>query len=135
MRLAAKLTPTSPIRNPVKGEMLSRDPDVAAAYEADPLVDNLATVGWAEEMLAAQARARRRAETLSTPLLVLYSPDDPVADPAAIESFVQKVSAKDKTALRYDGYLHETYNDLGKEVVLADIEAWLAKRAARRQFI
>jgi alpha-beta hydrolase superfamily lysophospholipase len=115
--------------------MLSRDPDVAAAYEVDPLVNNLATVGWAEEMLAAQARARRHAETLSMPLLVVYSPDDPVADPAAIESFVEKVTVKDKTALRYDGYLHETYNDLGKEVVLDDIEAWLAKRAARRQFI
>jgi acylglycerol lipase len=135
VHLAAMLTPTSPIGNPVKGEMLSRDPDVAAAYEDDPLVDNLATVGWAEEMLKAQTRARRRAESLSGPLLVLYSPDDPVADPAAIESFVQKVTAEDKTALRYEGYLHETYNDLGREVVLADIEAWLAKRATRRQLI
>ena len=135
VHLAAKLTPTSPIRNPVKGEMLSRDPDVAAAYEDDPLVDNLATVGWAEEALKAQTRARRRAETLSGPLLVVYSPDDPVSDPAAIESFVDKVTVKDMTVLRYDGYLHETYNDLGKEVVLADIEAWLSKRALRRQLI
>lgn len=98
-------------------------------------MDNLATVGWAEEALKAQTRARRRAETLSGPLLVVYSPDDPVSDPAAIESFVDKVTVKDMTVLRYDGYLHETYNDLGKEVVLADIEAWLSKRALRRQLI
>jgi acylglycerol lipase len=135
VQLAAKLTPTSPIPNPVKGEMLSRDPEVAAAYEDDPLVDNLATVGWADEALKAQARAKRRAETLTGPLLVVYTPDDPVSDPAAIESFVEKVTAKDKTVLRYDGYLHEMYNDVGKEAVLADIQDWLAQRATRRQLI
>lgn len=135
VHLASKLTPTSPIGNPIKGEMLSHDPAVAEAYDNDPFRHELATVGWAEEMLNAQRRVRRGAATLSCPLLVVYSPDDPVSDPAAIESFVQKAPAADKTALRYDGYLHETYNDVGKEAVLADIEAWLSQRAARRQLI
>lgn len=135
VHLASKITPTSPIRNPLKGEMLSRDPAVAEAYDSDPLVHELATVGWAEEVLKAQTRARRHAEKVTCPLLVVYSPDDPVSDPATIESFVNKVTVRDKTVLRYDGYLHETYNDLGKEAVLADIEAWLTKRATRRQLI
>lgn len=135
VHLAAKVTPTSPVRNPLKGEMLSRDPAAAEAYDTDPLVHDLATVGWAEEVLKAQARVRRQAEKISCPLLVVYSPDDPVSDPAAIESFTEKVTAADKTVLRYEGYLHETYNDVGKEVVLGDIEAWLATRARRRQLI
>jgi alpha-beta hydrolase superfamily lysophospholipase len=135
VHLAAKITPTSPIGNPVKGEMLSRDPAVVEAYDADPLVHDLATVGWADEVLRAQGRVRRHAEKVTCPLLVVYSPDDPVSDPAAIESLVQKVTVPDKTVLRYDGYLHETYNDVGNEVVLGDIEAWLAKRANRRRLI
>jgi acylglycerol lipase len=135
VHLASKLTPTSPIGNPVKGEMLSRDPVVAEAFDSDPFRHELATVGWAEEMLNAQTRVRRGASRISCPLLVVYSPDDPVSDPAAIESFLQKVPAADKTALRYEGYLHETYNDVGKEAVLTDIESWLSQRAARRQLI
>jgi alpha-beta hydrolase superfamily lysophospholipase len=135
VHVAAKITPTSPIRNPLKGEMLSRDPAVAEAYDADPLVLDLATVGWAEEVLKAQGRVRRQAEKVSCPLLVVYSPDDPVSDPAAIESFVGKATMADKTVLRYEGYLHETYNDVGSEVVLDDIESWLATRAKRRRLI
>jgi alpha-beta hydrolase superfamily lysophospholipase len=135
VHLAAKVTPTSPVRNPLKGEMVSRDPEVAEAYDSDPLRSDLATVGWAEEMLKAQGRVRRHAEKLACPLLVVYSPDDPVADPAATESFFEKVTVKDKTLLRYDGYLHETYNDVGKELVLGDIEKWLTQRATRRQLL
>ena len=135
VHVASKFTPTSPIRNPVKGEMLSHDPAVAEAFDNDPFRHELATVGWAEEMLNAQRRVRRGAAGLSCPVLVIYSPDDPISDPAAIESFMQKVTAADKTALRYEGYLHETYNDVGKEAVLAHIEAWLSQRAARRQLI
>jgi acylglycerol lipase len=135
VRLASKITPTSPIRNPLKGEMLSRDPAVVEAYDTDPLGHDLTTVGWVDEVLKAQASVRRRADRVLCPLLVVYSPDDPVSDPAATESFAEKAKAADKTVLRYDGYLHETYNDVGREVVLGDIEAWLAKRAKRRQLI
>ena len=132
LRVAAAVTPRSPIANPVKGEMLSRDADQAAAYETDPFVHHFATAGWAGEVLQAQARARRSAGVLSCPLLVVYSADDPIADPAAIDEFCARVTAGDKTVLRYEGYRHETFNDLGRETVLGEIEGWLATHAVRR---
>ena len=32
------------------------------------------------------------------------------------------------TVKGYDGYYHEVFNDVGKERVLADVEAWLGAR-------
>jgi acylglycerol lipase len=132
VRVAAAVTPSSPIANPLSGEMLSRDPEQAAAYDADPLVHHVATAGWAGEVLQAQARAQQCAQAVSCPLLVIYSADDPIADPAATDQFGVAATIQDKTVLRYEGYRHETFNDLGKEVVLGELDAWLRTHAVRR---
>ena len=37
----------------------------------------------------------------------------------------------DKARHEYEGYYHEVFNDVGKERVLGDVEAWLEQHVKR----
>jgi alpha-beta hydrolase superfamily lysophospholipase len=39
--------------------------------------------------------------------------------------------SKDKTLKLYEGHFHDLLNDIDKEVVMADIQAWIDARLAR----
>ena len=39
----------------------------------------------------------------------------------------------DKERIEYEGYYHEVFNELGKEQVFADIEAWLERHLQAKQ--
>ncbi|MCB9475445.1 MAG: alpha/beta hydrolase [Deltaproteobacteria bacterium] len=41
------------------------------------------------------------------------------------KEFFDAISSEDKTLKIYDGYFHETLNELGKEAVLDDVMAWI----------
>jgi hypothetical protein len=41
------------------------------------------------------------------------------------EVFFENVVFDDKERIEYQGYYHEVFNDVGKEKVLADVQAWL----------
>ena len=39
--------------------------------------------------------------------------------------FYETAGSKDKTLKLYEGHYHDLLNDIGKEGVMADIEAWI----------
>jgi alpha-beta hydrolase superfamily lysophospholipase len=43
------------------------------------------------------------------------------------EVFFENVVFDDKERIEYQGYYHEVFNDVGKEKVLADVQAWLER--------
>jgi hypothetical protein len=43
-------------------------------------------------------------------------------------AFYYPSPSPDKTLKLYDGYWHHSLNDIGKEVVMADITAWIEAR-------
>jgi hypothetical protein len=51
--------------------------------------------------------------------------------PAAVEHFYNAVGSPDKTLKLYDGYFHDLLNDKGKNIVMADIRAWITERILR----
>jgi len=44
------------------------------------------------------------------------------------EFFYQTAGSKDKTLKLYEGHYHDLLADLGREQVMADIQAWIAAR-------
>ena len=52
--------------------------------------------------------------------------------PGGSQIFYDKAGSVDKTLKLYDGYVHDLLNDVGKEVVLADILGWLDARIPAR---
>jgi alpha-beta hydrolase superfamily lysophospholipase len=75
----------------------------------------MATVDWTQA----------HAADLALPLLIVHGGADQICPPEGSQRFFENVTLADKQRIEYEGYYHEVFNDMGKEQVLADVEAWL----------
>jgi acylglycerol lipase len=113
----------------LKNADFSRDPEVVAAMDADPLIaDESQPLQTVAAMVHADARLEQELSNLTLPLLILHGSADRATRVSGSETFYARASSVDKTFKLYDGYYHDPLNDLGKDEVLADITAWLAAR-------
>lgn len=114
----------------VDAAAVSNDPEVVAAYEADPLNHHgKLPARTVAELADAVEGFERRAAELSLPLLVMHSPQDALVPYEGGEMIHARASSQDKTLLRYDGFAHELLNEPERDRVLADIAGWLDARA------
>lgn len=108
----------------------SRDPAVVADMNADPLI---AHETQPTKTVASLARADDRLGqsfgTITLPVLIQHGTADAATKPAGSQEFFDKTGSSDKTLKLYEGHFHDLLNDLGKEIVLADIKGWLDARA------
>lgn len=122
------LLPTLPtIRTP--DDAISRDPDVVAAAQADPLNYNgrvLARTG--AEFIRAARRIQRHMAAITLPLLVFHGTADKLTSPHASQMLYDHVRSPDKTLTLYEGLYHETFNEPEKEQVLRDVATWIQER-------
>jgi alpha-beta hydrolase superfamily lysophospholipase len=81
----------------------------------------------ATELLAAIDWTQAHAAELALPCLIVHGGADRIAGPEASQTFFDNVTLADKERIEYDGYYHEVFNELGKEQVLADVEAWVER--------
>jgi alpha-beta hydrolase superfamily lysophospholipase len=108
---------------------LSRDPQVVKAYRNDPLVHHGKTPArLAVELLKAMRRVEREAGGITLPLLILLGGADKIVNPGGSRMLYEKAGSKDKTIRIYEDLYHETFNEPERELVLDDVEAWLAAR-------
>jgi alpha-beta hydrolase superfamily lysophospholipase len=107
----------------------SRDPAAVAAMDADPLIANeTQPTKTVAEMARADDRLKRDCSLITLPVLILHGTSDHATRPSGSQLFFDTTGSGDKTLKLYDGHFHDLLNDLGKEEVLADIEAWLDAR-------
>jgi len=113
----------------LKNELFSRDPAVVAAMNADPLIANeaqpaetMAEIARADELLA------RSLEKITLPLLILHGTGDQVTKPSGSQEFYERAGSRDKTLKLYEGHFHDLLADVGKQQVMADIQAWIDAR-------
>ena len=113
----------------LKNEDFSRDPDVVDRMNADPLIahESQPTQTLAE-MVRADERLKEGLAAISLPLLILHGTADRATKPAGSQFFYDKSASPDKTLKLYDGYLHDLLNDVGKDIVMTDITAWIEGR-------
>ncbi len=109
--------------------LLSRDPDVVAQAEQDPLnFHGRMPARSGAELLRATKRIGRQMEALTVPLLLLHGADDGLTDPAGSADLYRRAASPDKTFHRYDGLYHETFNEPERAQVLAALTGWLNER-------
>ena len=128
-KLLAVVWPGRDIGNTVQAGDLSHDGAVVKAYVSDRLVHHVAPARWAVQVLKAQSAALDDAARITLPLLLLFGTEDQVADARYSEEVFSRAASADKTVLRYEGFYHECFNEVGREKVYADLAAWLAERA------
>jgi alpha-beta hydrolase superfamily lysophospholipase len=106
---------------------ISRDAAVGEAYVNDPLVHGKGSPSMVNEMMAAVDWTQAHAAELALPCLIVHGGADRLCAPQTSQVFIDNVTFADKERIEYEGYYHEVFNELGKEQVFADIEAWLER--------
>ncbi len=120
-------------------EWLSRDEDVVAAYDADPLCGFLPAAGLVRDMLGGMAfivKARNMERmTKDLPVYFISGDKDPVGENGkgvmrAYKAFL-RVGMLDVTMKLYSGARHELLNELNREEVFSEVLSWLSAKSGR----
>jgi alpha-beta hydrolase superfamily lysophospholipase len=132
-RSLSSIVPKFTMQAGFDASVLSRDEDAVAANRNDPLVTQaLSSRFYTEVYLVAMPATLGRIEELKVPYLLLQGTEDKLVSPAVADEFERRATAPG-VIKRYEGGYHESHNDIHREQVFADIEAWLEKPPAKRK--
>lgn len=117
-------------------EWLSRDPEVWAAFAADPLtfdakVAKLFGIRDALRLMGTPKKLKR-----DLPMLIMIGEEDPLGGPKSVQilesAYRDRGPLSDVTLTIYPGGRHEMLNETNYAEVHADVIAWLDARFAER---
>ncbi|MHC9297420.1 lysophospholipase [Mycobacterium sp. LTG2003] len=124
-KVLGKIAPGLPVEK-LDADAVSRDPEVVAAYKADPLVyQGRLPAGIARALIGVGQTMPRRASALGVPLLVVHGEKDRLIPVAGSRLLVECVAAEDVHLKVYPGLFHEVFNEPEKAVVLDDVTSWI----------
>lgn len=113
----------------LKNEDFSRDPQLVAFMNADPLIaDESQPTQTVAEMVRADERLKNEFSRITLPVLILHGTADKATKPSGSQLFYDRTGSSDRTLKLYEGHFHDLLNDIGKEQVLSDIETWIEAR-------
>lgn len=128
-RLLNRLLPNLTQPNGLDVQALAHDPEVAAAYQNDPLVHDRVSIRLTVEFLDAGEWALEHAAEFALPLLLVHGSADPITSAAASQEFAAR--AGELCTLKiWEGLYHETHNEPQKEQVIAYNLEWLEQHLA-----
>ena len=115
-------------------EIFSRDPQVVEAMNNDPLIHGESQpVQTAKVLIDAASRLKAEFPLIKLPVLILHGTEDKATNPKGSRFFYDNVGSTDKSLNLYEGHYHDLLNDLGKELVMADITNWIDARIPETQ--
>jgi alpha-beta hydrolase superfamily lysophospholipase len=62
---------------------------------------------------------------MTLPLLILHGAEDKPTKPSGSRELYEKAGSTDKMLKLYEGHFHDLLADVGKQQVMADIQAWI----------
>ena len=126
--LLGRVVPSLSLPTGLDAAALSRDPAAVAAYRADPLVHDRASLGFARDSLAA-TREVASAGALAAPVLIVHGDADRIAFVEGSRALAARHPGV-VTLREQAGFFHEPHNDRGGARVLDEVVAWLDARLA-----
>lgn len=127
-KVLPKVAPRLSLSNEVNADVLSHDPDNAAAYRSDPLVHDRISAGMYSDTIARGEEFIARAGELRVPFLLMHGRDDQVVDPTGSQRFFARATVPERAFCLYPGLYHEIFNEVDREKVFQDLESWLTQR-------
>ncbi len=123
--LLGKLAPKAGVKQ-LGASGVSRDPNVVAAYENDPMVfHGKVPAGTGAALVATSKEFPARLPSLKVPLLVVHGSADQLVSVESGKTAYRLAGSADKTLKIYDGLYHEVFNEPEHAEVLADVLNWL----------
>jgi alpha-beta hydrolase superfamily lysophospholipase len=127
-KLLGKILPGLPVEQ-LPTDAVSRDPQVVAAYNADPMVHHgKLPAGIARALIGVGETMPQRAGALTAPLLVVHGEQDKLVDVGGSRHLVECVGSTDVHLKVYPELYHEVFNEPERAVVLDDVVSWLEVR-------
>lgn len=106
---------------------LTQDKAVEEAVLNDPLVyKGKVRARFGAELWGAARKLKSRIPEITLPILIMHGTTDRLTDPEGSHLLYEQVGSEDKILKLYEGFYHEIFNELGREQVFADMEAWLS---------
>ena len=124
----ARMAPTMAVPNMLDGDLLSRDPAVAEAYFADPLVVTKSSAKFGALLFEQFELLNERLGDLDIPTLVIHGGDDKVVPTRSSEPLGALDCVERKV---YPDLRHETLNEPEGPEIVADIVAWIDGHLSR----
>ena len=120
--IVAKLAPKMMIPNGLKGEQLSRDPDVGAAYFPDPLMVLSTSGKLGAAMFEAQEDVAANLDSLDIPALVMHGGADTIV-PARSTAVLEELPMVERRL--YPKLRHEILNEPEGPELIEEIVLWI----------
>lgn len=121
-RVLVRVLPKLKVSNGLKGEQLSRDPEVGRRYFADPLVVPKSSVRLGVALMEAMERVGTALDQITLPTLVVHGGADSIVAPSSTEQLGELPSA---TRVVFEGFRHEVFNEAGGTLAVATIADWI----------
>ncbi len=123
-KVLGRLTPKLAIPNEIDGEQLTRDKEIAAAYDSDPLVLAKSTVGLGRAGFGAVRANAASLDRLRIPTFVFHGGADTVVPPQHSLALARVPTVERRL---YPSLRHETFHEPEGASVLADVVDWLRR--------
>lgn len=127
-KVVGRIAPSLPVQA-LDSNLVSRDADVVARYNADPLVHHgKVPAGIARGLVVNAESLPARLPGLRIPLLLLHGGEDGLVNVNGSRMIAEVAGSEDLTYHEYAGLFHEVFNEPEQEKVLDDVAAWLEPR-------
>ncbi|MCB0949502.1 MAG: lysophospholipase [Mycobacterium sp.] len=124
-KVMGRLAPGMPVEE-IPADAVSRDPEVVAAYESDPLVHRgRLPAGIGRALIELGETMPQRASDITAPLLVVHGDADSLIPVHGSRRLVECVGSTDVHLKVYPGLYHEVFNEPERDLVLDDVTAWI----------
>jgi acylglycerol lipase len=125
IKALSHIAPRLPVLK-LKNEDFSRDPRAVEALNNDPLIAHeIQPAITVAALVRADERLHDEFPLITLPVLIMHGTDDKATVCKGSQFFYDTAGSKDKTLELYDGHYHDLLNDIGKDLVMADIIAWI----------
>ena len=129
-RLLLRVAPGVTLSGKLDATLMTRDPDMQREHLVDPLRHSRISPPYFFGMAGSGPVVVRDAPSIILPILMILGGSDPVIDANTSRQVFERLGSLDKTLSFHPEMRHEPLNELGRERVLRDIEAWLGPRLA-----
>jgi alpha-beta hydrolase superfamily lysophospholipase len=131
LRLLTLIAPRLCLDLGYNASRLTHDERTQNLAHADPLIHSYKSSTLVNWLMQSGQRSIDMAATLNCPTLLLIAGDDLVVESDKTRLFASRVCPEKLTLSEYKGFYHELLNETPerRELVLADIENWLAQFA------
>ncbi len=109
----------------VRAEMLTRDPQRAASYRSDPLIDLSISVDLLLDVYATSRRLIADAPVVHTPSLVLIAGADAVVRAKAQNRYFDRLGSASKSRKVLAGAYHDIFSDLDRADAIGELRRFV----------